>query len=158
MDLWGHGDDLTAVQMTARGVVMFVIVLAQIRIGGVRMFSRKSSFDNVIAIMLGAVAARAVVGASPFGAVVIANSALAVLHRALGWLTVRAGWLETLVKGRRTRLVRDGSIDRDALARTSISEEDLRESLRLETQHEALGRIEAAYVERNGRISFIVRH
>jgi uncharacterized membrane protein YcaP (DUF421 family) len=39
----------------------------------------------------------------------------------------------------------------------SLSREDLLQSLRLETQQESLAIVEKAYMETNGRISFITR-
>jgi uncharacterized membrane protein YcaP (DUF421 family) len=156
-DLWGTGSQLAAQQMAVRAAAMVMIVIVLVRLGGARLFSHKSSFDNVVAIMLGAIAARGVVGASPFGATLAACATLVALHRALGWLTVQAPRLERLVKGRSVCLYHDGQLDQRNLSRTTISEHDLMESLRLETQGESLAEVEAAYLERNGRISFILR-
>jgi uncharacterized membrane protein YcaP (DUF421 family) len=62
-DLFGRGEDLTALQMSVRSFIMFFIALALIRIGGMRIFGKKTAFDNILVIMLGAVLARGVVGA-----------------------------------------------------------------------------------------------
>ena len=57
-ELFGNGQNLTALQMGVRAFIMFFIALALIRIGGMRIFGKKTAFDNILVIMLGAVLAR----------------------------------------------------------------------------------------------------
>src|SRR3569623_460157 len=99
--LFGHGKDLDALQVCMRAGVLF-------RIAGMRAFGRKSSFDSVVTIMLGAVLSRPVVGASPFWPTVGGCAVLVILHRALGMLTARSRWLERIVKGSSQVVYRDG--------------------------------------------------
>ena len=154
-ELWGNGDDLNALQMSVRAVAMFWILLALVRLGGARMFGKKSSFDIVVAMTLGAIAARGIIGVSPFGATVAACAVMVALHRLAAWVAVKSGGLNRVLKGRPTCLYSQGQIHRDALLRTTISEADLYESLRLETRQRDLDGIEEANLEANGRISFI---
>jgi uncharacterized membrane protein YcaP (DUF421 family) len=153
--LWGHGEDLAALPMAVRAGCMFFLLLAQIRLAGARSFGRKSSFDNVVVIMLGAIAARGVVGASPFWSTVAACAVIVVVHRVLGRLCVTVGWLAKLLEGDRVALYVEGRLLAGNLKRTSISESDLLESHRLETQRAGLAPGEEAFMERNGRISFV---
>ena len=71
--LFGHGRDLDALQMSCRAVVIFVIALLLLRIAGIRTIGKKSAFDQVIIIMLGAILSRPVVGASAFLPAVISS-------------------------------------------------------------------------------------
>jgi len=155
--LWGDGEMLGAVAMSARAFVMFFVVLAQIRFAGSRSFGHKSSFDNVVVIMLGAIAARGVVGASPFGSTVVACAMVVVLHRILGRLCANSRRLAHLVEGKRVSLYRAGRLQRNNMKKTNLSEGDLLESHRLETQTAELSPHEEAFLERNGRISFVRR-
>jgi len=61
------------------------------------------------------------------------------------------------LKGEIVPLYKDGKILWRNLEKTTISESDLMQSLRLETQKTTLDDIELAYLEDNGRISFIVK-
>jgi uncharacterized membrane protein YcaP (DUF421 family) len=154
---WGEGERIGALAMATRAVAMFFLVLVMIRVAGPRSFSRKSSFDNVVVIMLGAIAARGVVAASPFGSTVAACVTTVVIHRLIGRLCVTHPWLSKLVDGERVPLYVSGRIVPENLKRANISESDLHESHRLERQRDELSTQEEAFMERNGRISFVER-
>ena len=79
-ELFGSGEHLTALQMAVRAFIMFFITLALIRFGGMRIFGKKTAFDNILVIMLGAILARGVVGASPFFSTVAASAAIRKLR------------------------------------------------------------------------------
>lgn len=154
--IWGTGQILGPLPMAVRAAAMFFIALALIRIGGARTCGRRSSFDNVVVIMLGAIAARGVVGASPFGSTVAASAAVVGLHRLIGRLCVTQPWLGRLVQGERLLIYSRGQILSKNLERTGISEDDLMESHRLERKSDRLTEDETAFLERNGPISFVV--
>jgi uncharacterized membrane protein YcaP (DUF421 family) len=155
--LWGEGDQLNALQMSIRAFVMFLIALLFIRLSGKRAFAKKSPFDNVIVIMLGAVLARGVVGASPFFSTVAASAMMILIHRTLAWGSVKNKTVNKLLKGEVIPLYKDGKFLWRNMERTTISKSDFMQSLRLETQKTSLDEIEMAYLEDNGRISFIVK-
>ena len=152
---WGHGENLPALAMAVRALSMFFLVLLQIRLAGARSFGLKSSFDNVVVIMLGAIAARGVVGASPFGSTVAACAVIVLVHRILARLCVTREWLAKLLQGERVPLYVGGRLQCDNLKITSVSEQDLLEAHRLETRTRALSPREEAFLERSGRISFV---
>lgn len=156
-NIWGEGDKLNELQMSVRAFVMFFIALCFIRLGGMRLFSKKSAFDNVIVIMLGAVLARGVVGASPFFATVAASAVMIAVHRSIAFLTVKSNALCKVLKGHHILLYKDGKILWNNMRKATISEDDLMASLRLETKKTTLDNVEMAYLEANGRISFIVK-
>lgn len=128
--LFGHGKDLDALQVGMRAGVLFAIALVLIRVAGMRAFGRKSSFDSVVTIMLGAVLSRPVVGASPFWPTVAGCAVLVILHRVLGIATARSRWLERVVKGTSRIVYRDGHDQTRQRVRSGISEADLDEVAR----------------------------
>jgi uncharacterized membrane protein YcaP (DUF421 family) len=153
--LWGEGELLGPVAMAVRAVAMSFVVLALIRVAGARSFGRKSSFDNVVVIMLGAIAARGVVGASPFVSTIFACAGVVAVHQILGRACVSFRWVSKVIEGDPVPLYRDGSVLHANLKRTNISESDLLQSHRLERQSSRLSPGMEAWLERNGRISFI---
>ena len=156
--LFGHGEDITPLQMTVRAIIVFFITLILIRIGGVRIFGRRSAVDTIIVITMGSVLARGIVGASPFLATISASAAMIVIHRLLGWLSAKYRRIEIIIKGDHVLLYTNGKIIPKNLEKTSLSKEDLEESLRLETKSNSLDKVESAYLETNGRISFIMKN
>ena len=155
--LVGEGEKLTILQMSVRAFAMFIIMLVLVRLAGMRTFAKKSSFDNIIVIMLGAVLARGVVGASPFWSTVGASVVMVILHRLFAWLSVKSRKFEKLIKGQYIKLYQDGALVNNNLEKTGMSENDLHESLRLETKKLTLTEIDTAFMETNGRISFILK-
>ena len=155
--LFGEGEKLNMLQMSIRAFVMFCIMLLLVRFTGRRAFAKKSSFDNIIVIMLGAVLARGVVGASPFWSTVAASVVMVIMHWITAWLAVKNRVIEKLIKGTFVQLYDDEKIVDNNLSKTGISKNDLHESLRLETKKDSLEDIESAFLETNGRISFILK-
>jgi uncharacterized membrane protein YcaP (DUF421 family) len=155
--LFGHGQNLTPLQMAVRAVITFFITLILIRVGGVRIFGKRSGFDTIIMITMGSVLARGIVGASPYLSTIAAATAMIVIHRLLAWLSIKNKTMESIIKGKRTVLYEGGKISFKNLRKAALSEEDLLESLRLETKHTSLEKIEKAFIETNGRISFILK-
>ncbi len=155
--IFGNGKDLTTLQMCARSFVMFFITLVLIRAGGVRIFGKKSAFDDIIVIMLGAILSRGVVGANPFWSVVAASGVMIALHRLVAWACINNKSFESAVKGKPTILYKHGKVYSINLQKSSLSMSDLMESLRLETKKASLEDIDTATMETNGRISFILK-
>ncbi|WP_303310175.1 DUF421 domain-containing protein [Hymenobacter sp. BT730] len=150
-----HSDDITALQMSMRAVVVFFVALAQLRLAGTRAFSSGSAFDMVLKIILGAVLSRAIVAASPFWPTVIAATVFVVLHRLLAIAAYYSDFVGRIIKGKARVLVENGELHLHNLRRTSISRNDLAEGLRDSGGLEATTQAKKVVLERNGRISVI---
>ncbi|MGN6211587.1 DUF421 domain-containing protein [Parafilimonas sp.] len=155
--LFGEGEHLEMHQMCVRAFIMFIVMLALIRFAGMRTFAKRSPFDTIVTIMLGAILARGVVGASGYVDTIVAAGVMVVMHRLVAWLSVKSRKFEKLIKGTYIKLYNNGVLLQDALEGTGMSENDLHESLRLETKKLTLAEIDTAFLETNGRISFILR-
>ena len=58
--------DLTFVQISLRGIIVFIATLAMIRIGHKRSLARKTAFDAVLIVILASVLSRAINGSAAF--------------------------------------------------------------------------------------------
>lgn len=157
IDLFGQGKDLTTLQICVRTFTMFFIALLLVRLGGIRIFGKKSAFDEVVSIMLGAILSRGITGAAPFGSVVAAGAVFVAVHRLVTLLCIYNPKLASLMNGRKMLLYSKGKLYSKNLLKCSLSKEDLLESLRLDAQKESLEEVESAYMENNGNISFILK-
>lgn len=153
--IFGTGEHLDALQMGARAFVMFFITLALIRIGGMRIFGKKTAFDNVLVIMLGAVLARGVVGASPFFSTVSAAFVMVLIHKILALLAMRYVWVGKIVKGIHRSLYKNGEVNQQNMRIATISKDDLMEGVRMQINKNSLDDVQEAYIEKNGQVSVI---
>src|SRR5437868_7286460 len=75
--------DLTFLQISFRGIIVFVATLIMVRLSSKRSLAEKTAFDAVLLVILASVLARAINGSAPFfptlGTVII----LVLLHRLL---------------------------------------------------------------------------
>lgn len=157
LQIFGEGKDLSILQMSARAVVVYFTAVLLIAISGKRTFSKKTAFDTTIAIVLGAILSRAIVGASPFMSTVGGSLALVLLHRGLGWLVVRSKSAEKFIKGSRVQLYKDGSIIKPNLRKCLLTEEDLAADIRLKANTEDFTNVDAVFMETSGEISVVLK-
>ncbi|WP_114941161.1 DUF421 domain-containing protein [Mucilaginibacter endophyticus] len=153
--LFGEGKDLNALQMSDRGVVMFVIALILIRISGRRSFGVRTPLDNIITISLGAVMSRAIVGASDFVPVVVCCFVIVLLHRLFGWLIAHSKAFGRFIEGDKMVLFEKERFNQEHMKDALVCEEDIMQGVRKSAMTEDMNKIEKVYMERNGEISSI---
>jgi uncharacterized membrane protein YcaP (DUF421 family) len=155
LKIFGEGKDLNALQMSSRGIVIFIIAFLLIRISGRRSFGVRTPLDNIITISLGAIMSRAVVGASAFVPVVICCFVIVSLHRVFGWLIVHHKAFGRFVEGDKIPLFEQGKFIKSHLEKGLVCEEDIMQGVRKSALTEDMEGIEKVYMERNGEISAI---
>ncbi len=153
--IFGEGKELTVLQMSLRAIAVFLLAIILLRITGQRTFGNKSAVDQVVMIMLGAILSRGVTGSSPFLPVLGASAVIVLLHRLLGWLSVYSNAVGNLVKGKKVPLYQDGVLLRGNMKKCMVTEKDLLESVRIETNAEELTHVQSMHMERSGSISVV---
>lgn len=156
--IFGEDKNLNALQMSCRGLVVFMIALVLIRISGRRSFGVRSPLDNIIGILLGAVMSRAVVGASPFIPVMVCCFVIVLLHRVLGWIIATNRRFAGIIEGEKILLYDDSRFIDDNLKRALVCREDVMQGVRKSALTEDMDNIDKVYMERNGDISAIKRN
>lgn len=155
MQLFGEGEHLNALQMSSRGIAMFVIALVLIRVSGRRSFGVRTPLDNIIVISLGAIMSRAVVGASPYVPVMVCCFVIVLLHRFIGWLIANSKPFGRVIEGEKILLFEDGVFQKENMKKALVCQEDLMQGVRKSALTEDMDKIEKVYMERNGEISAI---
>lgn len=153
IDIFGQGKNLNAYQMSARGIVIFILAWLLIRISGRRSFGLHTPLDNIITIMLGAVLSRALVGASDFISVVVACTVIVVIHRCTAWLLVHSPRFSKFVEGEKVMLFSGGDFIKNNMDKVQVCQEDIMQGVRKSALTNDLNKIEQIFIERNGEIS-----
>ena len=147
--------ELTFLQVSLRGVIVFVATLIMVRLGSKRSLAEKTAFDAVLVVIIGSMLARAINGSEAFFSTLGTGFVLVFLHRLFGLAAYYSHTFGILVKGKPVVLVQDGKLQRKEMLWEHISNHDLEEDMRLEVKTDDLSKIQAARLERNGDISFI---
>ncbi|MEY2439475.1 MAG: hypothetical protein QOI34_860 [Verrucomicrobiota bacterium] len=147
--------DLTFLQISFRGIIVFVATLAMIRLGHKRSLARKTAFDAVLIVILASVLSRAINGSAAFFATLGGGFVIVLVHRLLALIAYYSHGFGVLIKGRPDLIIDDGDLVLSSMRRNHISRHDVEEDLRLDAKTEELADIKIGYVERSGDISFI---
>ena len=153
IDIFGQGKDLNVLQMSCRGIVVFIITLLLIRISGRRSFGMRTPLDNIIVITLGALLGRGIVGASSFLPVVVCSLVLVSMHRAFGWAMAHNKRFAELVEGKKILLFEDGQFLEKKLDDALLCKEDVIRGVRKTALTDNLEKIDKIYIENTGEIS-----
>jgi uncharacterized membrane protein YcaP (DUF421 family) len=153
--LGAYAENAGAIQIALRTILVYVAALVLVRIGSKRFLSQATAFDVIVAIMLGSIMSRAADGSAPFLPTVLVGGMLVGVHWLFALLAYHTSWFGNLVKGRPVPLITDGEIQEDGMRRGSITEDDLKQALRIQTRQTDPAKIKVAYLERNGGISVI---
>ena len=147
--------DLTFLQISLRGIIVFLATLAMILVGHKRSLARKTAFDAVLIVILASVLSRAINGSSAFFATIGGSVVIVLVHRLFALIAYRSHWFGCLLKGRPEMIVEDGNLILATMRQNHISEHDLEEDLRLDAEMANAAKVKIARVERSGDISFI---
>jgi len=157
LGLGAEPKDLTFVQISLRGIIVFLATLIMVRLGHKRSLAHKTPFDAVLLVILASVLSRAINGSAAFFATLGGGLVLVVLHRAFAHLAYYSHRFGILVKGAPDTIVRNGECDLPMMRRNHVSMHDLEEDMRLDAHIDDLSKVRLARVERSGDISFITK-
>jgi uncharacterized membrane protein YcaP (DUF421 family) len=153
IEIFGQGKDLNVLQMSCRGIIIFILAWILIRISGRRSFGLHTPLDNIITIMLGAVLSRALVGASSFLPVIVACTVIVLIHRGVAWLFVHNAGFSKFVEGEKMILFDANNFNQTNMDKAQVCREDILQGVRKSALTDDLNKIERVFIERNGEIS-----
>ena len=147
--------ELTFLQVSVRGVIVFIATLVMVRLSSKRSLAEKTAFDAVLVVIIGSMLSRAINGSAPFLPTLGSGFVLVLLHRLFGFTAFYSHAFGIVLKGKPAVLVQNGRLQHKNMLWNHISEHDLQEDMRLEAKTDDLSKIKTARVERSGDISFI---
>jgi uncharacterized membrane protein YcaP (DUF421 family) len=155
LGLGAEPQTLTFMQISLRGIIVFIFTLVMVRISARRSLARRTVFDSVFLVILASVLARAINGSAELLPTIGGGFAMVAFHRLLAWIAFYSHGFGNLIKGADEILIRDGELVHRELRNHHITRHDLEEDLRLALHAEDIARIRSARLERSGDISFI---
>lgn len=145
-----------ALRILILGPLALAWIIAVVRLVGLRSFSKMAAFDFVVTVAVGSLLANAA-SASEWQAFLQSTGAMAALLAAQALIAIgrrRWQWFSRAMENRPLLLMRDGKLDRDAMAKARISEADIRAKLR-EANALRLAEVRAVVLETTGDISVL---
>ncbi|HJQ71129.1 MAG TPA: YetF domain-containing protein [Blastocatellia bacterium] len=143
-------------KIALRALFAYIFLLVLLRVSGKRTVAQGTSFDFVLALILGDMIDDALWAEVPFSQFVVATSALVVMNIAAsmaGYFSKTAAWL---LEGEPRIIMRGGSALRPAMRSERISEKELEEMMRqTELERERWAEVKSARVETSGRASVL---
>lgn len=147
--------ELTVLQVSLRGLIVFFVTLVIVRFGHKRFLAKFTAFDSVLALILASALSRAINGSGPFFPTLVMGLVLVLLHRGLSAAAFYSETIGNWVKGKPDVLVEGGQLKESSLRRHKITPDDLLEEARLNGSIQDLDKIRLATLERSGQVSII---
>lgn len=141
-------------ETAGRAALVYVVMLAVIRLLGKRTVGNFTVFDLLVALMLGEVVDEIIYGDVTMAQGMTAIVVVAAAKYATQWLTYISPTLNKFLEGKPTEIVRHGEFMRDALRSEMIHEKEAMASLRLKGITD-IREVKTAVLEVDGEISVL---
>jgi uncharacterized membrane protein YcaP (DUF421 family) len=136
-----------------RAVIVYGFLLLMFRLTGKRQVGQLTPFDFVVLLIISNILQNASIGKDDsLGGGLVGALAIFFVNGLLARLTFHSRWLERLIDGLPTFLVRDGEIDERAMRAELVTRADLHAALR-EHGIAAVGEARFAALESTGKIT-----
>ncbi|WOI56102.1 DUF421 domain-containing protein [Palleronia sp. LCG004] len=147
---------MDVVNILLRAVIVVAVIVALIRLNGLRSFSKMSGFDFAITIAVGSVLASAAMSSDwpGFWRSTGALVALFLVQGAISRVRAHFGPFQQVIDNSPLMLMRDGEILEENLSRGNISRDDLMGKLR-EANALRLKDVRAVILENTGDVSVL---
>ena len=160
-DLLGLGtkpQSLTILQIAMRALLIYLAGFVMLRFGEHRFLGKNTAFDIILGFIFGSLLSRAINGAEPLGATLLAGLVLLTMHWLFAAISLHSDRLQQLITGSPISLVENGEVQQEGLRRSRISKAMLRENLRIQGQLTNPAQVREAYYEPSGNVSVIPKH
>ena len=99
LGLGAEPQTLTFMQISLRGIIVFIFTLVMVRIGARRSLARRTVFDSIFLVILAFVLARAINGSAELLPTIGGGFAMVAFHRLLAWIAFYSHGFGNLIKG-----------------------------------------------------------
>ena len=144
-------------ELILRSAVVYVFLLALLRLTGKRQVGQLAPFDLVLLLVLSNAVQNSMNGGdnSLVGGLISAVTLVGV-NAVVGYATYRSKRLEAVIEGRPQILIHNGKLFEDVMARAKLTHHELHSALR-QSGCSCVEDVHTAVLENNGSISVVPR-
>lgn len=141
-------------EFIVRGLVVYLVLLAMVRLSGRRTVGQLTPFDLLVVMLLSEAVSNSMTGGdnSLFGGLIIAATLIA-LNMTVALLSSRSKRLSEVLDGSAVLIGRDGKFFKKVVAECRIAEADLEQALR--THDCKRENMQCAFLETDGEITIM---
>ena len=140
-------------ELIARSLIVYIFLLALIRVTGKRQVGQLAPFDLILLLVLSNAVQNAMNGGdNSVLAGIISAVTLVSLNYAIGYATFRNKRFEALIEGRPQLLIHNGKLYKDVMEQQRLTQHELDSALRRQGVSD-IGHIRMAMIENNGDIT-----
>ena len=137
------------------GTLAYVVMVFMLRFSGKRTLSKMNAFDFIVTVALGSTLANVLLDTN----VALAEGATAFalligLQYLVTWWSARTRWVKRFVTGEPELVAYRGSLLRDAMRRTRVTEDEIQAALR-NAGNASIDDVEAIVLETEGSFSVV---
>lgn len=144
-------------EFVLRAVIVYVVVLAMVRLAGKRALGQFTAFDMLLLVLLGNAVQNALLGSdTSLGGGLLLAATLILLNYFVGWITTRSPVIERAIEGEPVVLARHGHVLQKVLRRELVSKADFAKAMR-DAGSDEVSDVELALLETNGHITIILK-
>ena len=140
-------------ELVARGVVVYVFLIALLRLTGKRQIGKLSPFDLVLLLILSNAVQNSMSAGdnSLIGGLILATTLVAVNYL-VGLITFKSKKLEAIIEGRPQVLIHNGKLFEEVMNEAKLTRQELDSTLRQSGYFE-IKEIKLAILENNGTVT-----
>ncbi|WP_454785034.1 DUF421 domain-containing protein [Legionella sp. WA2024007413] len=154
--IYSINQDHDLIYIFIRAILLLVFCTLIIRFGN-RRFKLNNSFDLLAIVISGGIISRGITGSATLVSTLVGVAGIAVVHKTLAILCRKYALLEHFFKGKRYLLIKDGVLQHKTLNQLNITKKDVTEQMRQQINRSSYKNVSAAYLERTGHISFVLK-
>ena len=140
-------------ELIVRSAIVYVFLLALIRITGKRQIGQLAPFDLILLLVLSNAVQNAMNGGdNSVSAGLISAITLVALNYGIGYATFRSKRMEAFIEGRPQVLIHNGKLYTDVMAQQRLTRHELDASLRRQGITD-IAHVHMAMIENNGDIT-----